>query len=165
MMHIARKTESRRLSQVIRARLAPLVKMPAFWAVTVIGNGFILCGATGLYYFEKGTQSKPLTELDSLSWAIGLVTTVGYGNLTPVTTEGKILGILLMIGGTLFLWSYMGLLVGVLLAPDISLIEKELKGIKRESSLDEKKLDEVIARLIQMEEQLKNRSGSVSSLT
>lgn len=150
-----RKFSNWQLFNVMRTRLMPLLKMPVFWTVTFIGNGFIACGAVGLHYYEQDFQSKPLTVLDSLSWAIGLVTTVGYGDLTPVTSGGKILGIVLMIGGTLFLWSYMGLLVGVLLAPDISLIERELKGIKRESGLDEKKLDDVLAKLARIEEQIK----------
>lgn len=152
MNQINPSLQQRRFFKVIGARLMPLLRMPAFWSVTFIGNGFVAAGAAGFYFFEKEAQIAPLTALDSISWSIGLVTTVGYGNLTPLTPGGKIVGIFMMLGGSLFLWSYMALLVGVLLAPDISLIERELKGIKRESSLDERKLDEVLAILARMEE-------------
>lgn len=36
---------------------------------------------------------------DAIWWAIVTVTTVGYGDLFPVTTDGRVLGVCLMIGG------------------------------------------------------------------
>lgn len=144
------KLENRTIFRVVKTRLMPLMRMQAFWVVTFLGNGFVLFGATALYFLEKEYHPKSFTMLDSLSWAVGLVTTIGYGDLIPVTNLGKILGIIMMIGGTLFLWSYMALLVGVLLSPDISLIEREIKGIKRDTSIDDKKMDEIILKIEQI---------------
>lgn len=144
------KVENRNVFKVVKARLIPLIRMQAFWVVTILGNGFVIFGATSLYFLERDYHPKSFTMLDSLSWAVGLVTTIGYGDLIPVTNLGKILGIFMMIGGTLFLWSYMALLVGALLAPDISFIEREIKGIKKESNVDDKKMDEIMLKIEQL---------------
>lgn len=141
------KQENRNIFKIVGSRLAPLLRMQAFWVVTFLGNGFVIFGASSLYFLEKDYHPKNFSMLDSISWAVGLVTTIGYGDLIPVTNLGKLLGIVMMIGGTLFLWSYMALLVGALLAPDISLIEREIKGIKKESSVDDKKMDEIMLKI------------------
>jgi Ion channel len=140
--------------KIILGRLIPLVKMPVFWLISLLGNGFVAFGAVVLFYLEHDHQVKPLTLLDCVSWSVGLVTTIGYGDLIPGTDGGKILGIVMMIGGTLFLWSYMALFVGVLLAPDISLIESEIKGIKRETNLDEKKIRELHLQVASLQEKM-----------
>jgi hypothetical protein len=139
------------VKKVFKERLLPLFKMPVFWVVTFLGNGFVIGGAFTLYYLEFGHHAKPLSLLDCLSWSVGLVTTIGYGELIPVTDLGKCLGIIMMIGGTLFLWSYMGLFVGVLLAPDIALIEREIKGIKRETNSDERRLSDLARQVDQLQ--------------
>lgn len=40
---------------------------------------------------------------DSLWWAVATITTVGYGDVTPITATGRVLGTFLMVGGTLVL--------------------------------------------------------------
>jgi Ion channel len=133
--------------KIVILRLKPLIGMPVFWLLTLMGNGFVALGAVVLLNLEAGHHEKPLTLLDCVSWSVGLVTTIGYGDLIPMTDGGKLLGIVMMIGGTLFLWCYMGLFVSILLAPDISLIESQIKGIKRETDLDEKKLKELTTQM------------------
>ncbi|MEM4416946.1 MAG: ion transporter [Nitrososphaerota archaeon] len=43
--------------------------------------------------------SKIVTISDALWWALATVTTVGYGDVVPVTTEGRILGSIIMLSG------------------------------------------------------------------
>lgn len=151
-----KKVENGQIFNVIRERLMPLIRMQAFWVVTVVGNCFVLLGAVALYFLENEQHPKPLTMLDCISWSVGLVTTIGYGDVIPITNLGKVLGIVMMIGGTLFLWSYMALLVGALFAPDISFIERQITGIKKESNLDDKKIDEIIYKIQKMEASLEH---------
>ncbi len=70
--------------------------------------------------------------LDSLFWAVGLATTVGSGNIHPITPAGKVLSIFMMMGGALFLWSYMAIFVGALVDPELRRIEREVSEIQHD---------------------------------
>lgn len=56
--------------------------------------------ATGIYYFENAAQPEAFKSIfHSLWWAVITLTTVGYGDLSPITTGGKIFTFfILMIG-------------------------------------------------------------------
>jgi len=72
------------LSQMIRRRLA--------FAAIIVGT-IIVIGASGFRYFEG------FSWLDSFYTSAQTVTTVGYGDLTPVTKAGRFFAILLMLAG------------------------------------------------------------------
>ncbi len=112
-------------------RVKTLVKHPAFGALTLVGNGTILCGATALYFLEAQVNKHIYSFLDALWWAVATVTTVGYGEVSPVTTLGKILGILMMIFGTAIFCSFTGLFASVLLKPDFDVVEEEVEAMER----------------------------------
>ncbi len=60
--------------------------------VTIIG--------TIEYVIENGEPGSGFTDLpSSIYWAIVTMTTVGYGDITPVTTVGRILSALIMVLG------------------------------------------------------------------
>jgi len=68
----------------------------AWLAVAVIS-------ATALYIAEAGVNENIQTPLDALWWGVVTLTTVGYGDVFPVTPEGRLAGGALMIVGiTLF---------------------------------------------------------------
>jgi voltage-gated potassium channel len=69
---------------------------------------YTACGAVVIVYAAslaildvEGTlpESKIHNLGDALWWAITTVTTVGYGDLSPVTSKGKLVAVALMIGG------------------------------------------------------------------
>jgi len=68
-----------------------------FLFVTLI---LIYFSAVGIYYFENEAQPEHFSSIfDSLWWAIITLTTVGYGDVYPVTIGGKVFTfIILMIG-------------------------------------------------------------------
>jgi len=59
----------------------------------------ILTSATGFYAAEIGTNQNLDSYGDALWWAIVTVTTVGYGDIFPVTVAGRLVGALLMFAG------------------------------------------------------------------
>ncbi|MUL83288.1 potassium channel family protein [Mycobacterium sp. CBMA247] len=49
---------------------------------------------------ERGQSDAHITNFgDAMWWAITTITTVGYGDMYPVTTTGRVIAALLMIGG------------------------------------------------------------------
>ena len=49
---------------------------------------------------ERDVEGAHITSFgQALWWSITTITTVGYGDLTPVTTTGRVIAVLLMIGG------------------------------------------------------------------
>ena len=68
----------------------------AFWLVVMA----ILFGSLAEVYFEAGAPGAEITTYaKAVWWACVTVTTVGYGDLVPVTTDGKIVAVLLMFLG------------------------------------------------------------------
>ena len=68
-------------------------------AITIVAI-LAIAGAVTLLENDQGRSN---TQIDgfatALWWAIVTVTTVGYGDITPVTLGGRALGVVLMIGG------------------------------------------------------------------
>jgi len=60
----------------------------------------VLFAASGMYYLEHATQPDKFgTVPDSMWWAITTLTTVGYGDVTPITPLGRMFGGIVMVVG------------------------------------------------------------------
>jgi voltage-gated potassium channel len=68
-----------------------------FLIVTAI---FIFLASTGIYYFENEAQPEIFTSvIHSGWWAIVTLTTVGYGDVYPITVGGKIFTFFILLIG------------------------------------------------------------------
>ncbi len=67
--------------------------------LVVYAAGFILVIATIVTTVEQGSGSPLETFPNALWWSMVTATTVGYGDMVPVTAIGRIAGVVLMIGG------------------------------------------------------------------
>ena len=61
--------------------------------------GIIVIAATAVTTFERGHDSKLENFSESIWWAVVTVTTVGYGDVVPVTAAGRGVAFILMLGG------------------------------------------------------------------
>lgn len=78
---------------------AKIVKeeMILFFIVTAI---FIFLASAGIYFFENKAQPELFTSvLHSGWWAIATLTTVGYGDVYPITMGGKIFTFFILLIG------------------------------------------------------------------
>jgi voltage-gated potassium channel len=60
----------------------------------------MLLAASGMYYFERDAQPEDFGSIPAaMWWAFATLTTVGYGDVTPITVGGKIFGALIAVVG------------------------------------------------------------------
>lgn len=87
--------------------------------VVVLGGGLV-------YYAERNVNPDIATPGDALWWSVVTVTTVGYGDRTPVTTSGRLVGVCLMLTGIGFL----GLFTATVASIFIDRLLREGRGLK-----------------------------------
>lgn len=60
----------------------------------------MLLAASGMYYFERESQPEDFGSIPAaMWWAFSTLTTVGYGDVTPITDGGKIFGAMITVVG------------------------------------------------------------------
>ncbi len=64
----------------------------------------VLLSSTIMYVFEGGGENPKIHSfLDAIYWAVITISTVGYGDITPVTIAGRVITVFLVGGGFLIL--------------------------------------------------------------
>jgi voltage-gated potassium channel len=70
------------------------------FALVVFVSMLVFLGGLGFLLTEALEESNPLIHFgQGLWWALVTITTVGYGDITPKTTAGRLVGAALMVGG------------------------------------------------------------------
>jgi voltage-gated potassium channel len=67
--------------------------------ISVLTILVIIFSSIAILEIENASESNIQTAEDAIWWTYCTITTVGYGDKFPVTTEGRILGMLLMTFG------------------------------------------------------------------
>jgi voltage-gated potassium channel len=59
----------------------------------------IFAGGAAFTALERGHHEPPIDTWDGMWWSITTVTTVGYGDVSPMTTGGRVIAIVVMLVG------------------------------------------------------------------
>lgn len=74
--------------------------MNKIFYLLVIAGIVVIAGTVIMYNLEKGAENSQMTTLlDALWWCVATVTTVGYGDVVPVTSLGRIVALVYMFFG------------------------------------------------------------------
>jgi voltage-gated potassium channel len=71
----------------------------AFTTVSIFAVMLIIFSSIAILQVENTKEGNIKTAEDALWWAYVTITTVGYGDRYPVTTEGRIIAVVLMTAG------------------------------------------------------------------
>lgn len=130
-------------------RLLVLFKSREFLALTVIGNVFIFILSAVFYHIEKDQNALVNTWFDSLWWSFSTVTTVGYGDIIPVTDLGRVIGMISMLMGTGIFATHTALFSNALLGREIIMTGSRPEGNEKKGACsdEEKELIETMNNL------------------
>lgn len=112
----------------------------------VYGFGLTIVAATIVTTVERGAGGTIKTFPGTLWWAMSTVTTVGYGDVTPVTPLGRAAAFVLMVGGITFFSAITANVAAFLVKTDsagekskeseqtvmLERLTREIEGLRRE---------------------------------
>lgn len=96
------------------------------FAFSVLGVATSL-GGVSLYLVEARINPNIDSPMDALWWALVTITTVGYGDITPVTLLGRIVGMVLMVAGLFTLALFAGIVGSSLVKGMLSVREEQFR--------------------------------------
>lgn len=124
---------------------------PIFWFLTIFGNSTMVATTAVVYYLEKDTNPKMQTYFDALWWGLSTITTIGYGDIIPITTSGRIIGMLLMFFGTVLFVTFTGVLVSFWMQETL---KKEMHPLEKEMMKEEILQGELLKEIKNIEKRL-----------
>ncbi len=70
------------------------------YTLSIFIGSVLLISTVAIYLFEaEAPHSHVQTLMDALYWSVITLTTVGYGDIVPVTTEGRVVAMVLVFAG------------------------------------------------------------------
>ena len=88
---------NRAMANFIKAMVSAKEQIILFMLLTIV---LIYFSAVGIYYFEHEAQPQHFSSVfESLWWSIVTLTTVGYGDVYPITVGGRIFTFIILLIG------------------------------------------------------------------
>jgi len=106
--------------------------------ILVYGIGLVIIAATVVASVEGGAEASIHSFADALWWAVVTITTVGYGDMVPITLVGRAVAFVLMLGGIAFFSGVTANLASFLIKGHdsekkaLSQLVKEVEGLRQE---------------------------------
>ena len=107
------------------------IRDKSFIYLIMLPSSAIILGGIGFYLVESKVDEPSIKNMGDAFWlAITTVTTVGYGEIYPLTTEGRIIATLLLFAGVLTIFGFLSTIASKIIKPTIEV--KSGQGSKEE---------------------------------
>lgn len=121
-----------------------------FLLVTLV---LLYLAGVGIYLFEHKVQPDNFRSLlDGLWWGVATLTTVGYGDIYPVTTGGRLFTFLVLLIGLGTVAAPAGIIASALTQVDLEEEQERQEEQERKEALERRELLDKISRLEELEE-------------
>jgi voltage-gated potassium channel len=129
-------------------------------SILVIGSSGI-----GIYLIESPHEDAQITNLiDAFWWTSATVTTVGYGDVVPVTELGRLMGIVLMFVGITIIGTFISALGAMLISSRLKKHETVenstksmiIKKINEIENLEKNEVELLISMVKDLHDEVKN---------
>ena len=128
ILRVLRVVKSVRLiAQMIVARRGESAGLAALLLTVLL----IVFSSIAILQFEVPAQGNIQSAEDAMWWSVTTMTTVGYGDRYPTTTEGRLIAVLLMAGGVGVFGTLSGLVAGWFLSPGRVEADQDAEEIKQ----------------------------------
>lgn len=156
VVRIFRMLRGVRATKIIAAFILDRRAESAFLAAALLSTLFVISASIAILHLEKSVPGANITTAeDALWWACTTITTVGYGDRYPVSSEGRVVAALLMLAGV----GLFGTLAGCVAAWFLSPADKQQKGELDEIRSELRELRRVIEQVIEKNADEVERSG------
>lgn len=147
-------TSPRPLSRVLRRYLADPLSVRN--AMLVIITATLTCVVLGGILIRLAEPSKFTTIWIGMWWALQTVTTVGYGDISPSTSAGRLIAAVVMLTGVAFL----AIVTASITSSFVNRMRRQVAARHPGSAIDDAqavaaRLDAIAARLDRIEETLR----------
>ena len=123
-----------RSSRIFRYRNPFAIVLQSFeensllFTLTFSGLGVAtLLGGVSFYLVEAKINPEIGTLMDGIWWSLVTITTVGFGDITPITLLGRIIGAVLMVSGMFTLAMFAGIVGSSLVSGMLSIREEQFR--------------------------------------
>jgi voltage-gated potassium channel len=110
----------------------------AVLSASLLSTLLVIAAGASVLHFEDQPAANIRTAEDAVWWALATLSTVGYGDRFPVTSEGRVVGVVLMIAGVVLVGTLSGLAASWFLAPvarrdrsDIEELQAQMLELRR----------------------------------
>ena len=137
------------LAQVmVRDRIASAVS-----TLMLIGTLLIIGSCIGVLHYEMQAPDSTIKSAEDVAWwAVVTTSTVGYGDMYPVTSEGRLFAVLIMCVGIGIFATFAGALAGLIMSKP----KEQQQAVASSNQLDAlaKQNDQIMKRLAELESRI-----------
>jgi voltage-gated potassium channel len=129
---ITRLLRSMRAARVLSTVILQKRRQSTLLVATLLAMVLIIGSSTAILHYENGGEANIKTAENAVWWAFATITTVGYGEFYPVTTEGRVIAAILMTGGVGLFGAFSAALAAWFLVPEDEATDAEIAGMREE---------------------------------
>lgn len=132
LIRLVRLLRAFRSTRVLISHFLGNSRSTSFSAAFFIAFILVVFASLAMLEFETAADSNIKTTADAVWWSFTTITTVGYGDKFPVTTEGRIVACVLITAGVGLFGTFTGFIASLFIEPEMKEEHTEIHALIEE---------------------------------